>query len=73
MIFFGRIRNFKKEEYIEHCFQVGAKEIIEDIARQTHRNSEIAAWKYDLIRISMRLAVVAVACWVVTLASMAVA
>ena len=53
LIFFARIQEYPIEEYVSNMEQLTEKQLLNDLARQIHRNAQIACDKHSWVRKSL--------------------
>ncbi len=67
-VFFGGIANHDKTMFVEKMLGGVTREMLEDVARQTHRNAEIACLKFAHVRTAMILMFASIPFWLVAVA-----
>ncbi len=67
-VFFGGIANHDKAMFVEKMLGGVTREMLEDVARQTHRNAEIACQKFAHVRAAMILMFASIPFWMVAVA-----
>lgn len=68
MIFFGRVMEKDADTYVDEFFKMTGKELLADLARQIHRNSEIACEKHHWMRKSLFWSFLSAGAWIVAIA-----
>jgi len=68
MIFFGRVMEKDADTYVDEFSNMTEKEYLADLARQIHRNSEIACEKHHWVRKSLFWSFLSAGVWIVAIA-----
>ncbi len=68
MIFFGRVVEKDADTYVDDFSKMTDKEILADLTRQIHRNSEIACEKHNWVRKSLFLSFLSTGVWIAAIA-----
>ena len=63
LIYFGGIASYDEQKYVEKILRGTTKELLIDIAKQCHRNGEIAKLKYELVSKAVISTVLALPIW----------
>lgn len=67
LIFFGRIKNWKADDYRAKFFAASDETLLTDCLDQVHRNAEIACLKYGYISLSMKMGIVSLPFWIIAI------
>lgn len=70
LVFFSRIVEMNSREYVERLSTATEDELLEDLARQIHRNAQIAKEKHAWASTAMNLAFWAAPFWALAIASL---
>lgn len=68
MIFFGRVVEKDVDSYVEEFAKLTRGELLADLARQIHRNSEVACDKHYWVRRSLFWSFLSAGAWIVAIA-----
>jgi hypothetical protein len=68
MIFFGRVVEKDVDTYVDEFAKLTRGELLADLARQIHRNSEIACDKHHWVRRSLFWSFLSAGAWIVAIA-----
>jgi hypothetical protein len=68
MIFFGRVAEMSADVYVEEFSKMTEKELLVDLAKQIHRNAEIANEKHHWVRKSLFWSFLAAGVWIMAVA-----
>jgi hypothetical protein len=68
LVYFGGIVQYAEDTFIKKVLQGPSEEILEDLARQTYRNAEIASRKFSHVYWAMICMFVSVPFWIVAIA-----
>ncbi len=67
LVYFGGISAYDESKYVEKVLQGVSEELLQDFARQCHRNAEISQVKYKFIKNATIFAFVAFPFWIVAI------
>lgn len=67
LLFFGRIAQLDKANYLAKFRQATDGELLDDLTAQIHRNAEIAATKFSWVRRSMWWSFLSVIPWIISI------
>ena len=70
MLFFGRVVNQQRADYVAKLAVVTDDELLGDFAEQVHRNAEIACDKFKYVRIAMVMGFLALPFWILAVLAM---
>lgn len=65
LIYFGGIASHDEDQYVKKIMSGISEELLEDIARQCHRNAEIAKQKYSHVRRSVTATFISLPIWLI--------
>lgn len=68
LVYFGGIKRLLADDYVKAVLDATRDTLVEDIARQCHRNAEIAGVKFRFVRNAMILLYTSIPLWLVALA-----
>ena len=68
MIFFGRVAKKDADAYVEEFSKMTEKELLVDLAKQIHRNAEIANEKHHWVRKSLFWSFLSAGAWIMAVA-----
>ena len=68
LVFFEGIASRERDEYVESLLARPTMDVIRDLARQCHRNAEIARTKHKYVRTAALLMLVALLPWLLAIA-----
>lgn len=66
LIYFGGIASHDENQYVEKIMNGVTEELLSDLARQCHRNAEIAKTKYEMIKRAVIGTFLALPVWLVS-------
>ncbi|WP_157522411.1 Pycsar system effector family protein [Mitsuaria sp. 7] len=64
LLFFGRIANLPRSDYVERLMKASDDDLLRDWGDQIHRNAEVACGKFSNVQSGMRASFIAIMFWV---------
>lgn len=70
LLYFGGITSYDSEAYLQQLLAESTDQYLADLARQCHRNAEIAAAKFHLLRLALFALFCSVVPWLIAVAGL---
>ena len=67
LVYFGEIAKRRESDYISQYINISNADLLNDVAGQIWRNSEIASCKFKYLKIATQFAMISLAPWIVLL------